>query len=254
MTHIISALFLRELKTRFGKNKRLGYFWVIGEPMTHIIFFLIIFTVIRARSLPQMPIEMFLITGFVPFFMFRNIVTQIMAGVNANRALIAYKPVRPIYIFIARMLLEVCIYFLVFVIFMAVFGWFLDFAILPVNFLEVLISFIGLALLGFGLGVCLAFLSTEVEYSTIFINYGMMLLYFGSAVLIPLWILPQNIVELLLYNPILQLLEMLRENYTEGYPLTQGIGFLYPFSFGVILLFVALWIYYFRYKYLGKIK
>lgn len=68
MTHIVQALFLRELKTRFGKNKRLGYFWVIGEPMSHILFFLIIFTVIRARSIPQVPVEMFLVTGFVPFF------------------------------------------------------------------------------------------------------------------------------------------------------------------------------------------
>ena len=102
MRYVVEALFLRELKTRFGKNRRLGYFWVVGEPMTHILFFLVIFTLIRARTIPQVPIEMFLVTGFVPFFMFRNIVTQIMAGVQANRALIAYKPVKPIHIFIAR--------------------------------------------------------------------------------------------------------------------------------------------------------
>ena len=74
MRDVIEALFFRELKTRFGKNRRLGYFWVIGEPMTHILFFLIVFTLIRARSIPQVPIEMFLVTGFVSFFMFRNTV------------------------------------------------------------------------------------------------------------------------------------------------------------------------------------
>ena len=127
MRYVVEALFLRELKTRFGKNRRLGYFWVVGEPMTHILFFLVIFTLIRARTIPQVPIEMFLVTGFVPFFMFRNIVTQIMAGVQANRALIAYKPVKPIHIFIARTLLEMCIYFAVFVLFITsvavVFVW-----------------------------------------------------------------------------------------------------------------------------------
>ena len=100
-----------------------------------------IFTLIRARTIPQVPIEMFLVTGFVPFFMFRNIVTQIMAGVQANRALIAYKPVKPIHIFIARTLLEMCIYFAVFVLFMAGFGWFLDLPILPVHFLEVFVAY-----------------------------------------------------------------------------------------------------------------
>mgnify|MGYP001545718786 FL=1 len=87
MRYVVEALFLRELKTRFGKNRRLGYFWVVGEPMTHILFFLVIFTLIRARTIPQVPIEMFLVTGFVPFFMFRNIVTQIMAGGPDKRGL-----------------------------------------------------------------------------------------------------------------------------------------------------------------------
>lgn len=254
MTHIVQALFFRELKTRFGKNKRLGYFWVIGEPMTHIIFFLIIFTMIRARSIPQVPVEMFLVTGFVPFFMFRNIVTQIMAGVQANLGLIAYKPVKPIHIFLARALLEICIYFTIFVIFMLGFGWFLELPILPMNFLEVLVAFLGLAFLGFALGICLAFLDSEVEYAKIFITYGINILYFASAVLYPLWILPTHIVDFLIYNPVLQFLEMLRQNYFVGYPLTDGIDFVYPFSFAIILLFIGLWYYYYRYKYLGQIR
>ncbi len=254
MRHVIEALFFRELKTRFGKNRRLGYFWVIGEPMTHILFFLAIFTIIRARSIPQVPIEIFLVTGFVPFFMFRNIVTQIMAGVQANLALIAYKPVKPIHIFIARALLEMGIYFCVFVLFMVGFGWFLDLPILPVHFFFVFIAFLGLGFLGFALGVCFAFLNSELEYSQIFINYAITMLYFGSAVLYPLWILPDHIVKILLYNPILQFLEVLRQNYFDGYPLIDGISFTYPFSFSIILLFIGLWYYYFRYKYLGQIR
>ena len=47
---------------------------------------------------------------------------------------------------------------------------------------------------------------------------------------------------------------LLRENYFDGYPKIEGINFTYPFSFGIILLFVGLWFYYFRYKYLGQIR
>ncbi|EOK1111351.1 ABC transporter permease, partial [Campylobacter jejuni] len=34
MFNVIHALFFRELKTRFGKNRYLGYIWVVGEPMS----------------------------------------------------------------------------------------------------------------------------------------------------------------------------------------------------------------------------
>ena len=147
-----------------------------------------------------------------------------------------------------------CIFFAVFVLFMVGFGWFLYLRILPVHFLEVFIAVLGLAFLGFALGVCLAFLNSEVEYAQIFINYGINILYFGSAVLYPLWIIPDHIVEFLLYNPVLQFLELLRENYFDGYPQIDGISFTYPLSFGIILLFIGLWYYYFRYKYLGQIR
>ncbi len=47
--------------------------------------------------------------------MFRSIVTQLMNGIGANLSLFAYKPVKPIHVFIARTLLEFCIYFVIFI-------------------------------------------------------------------------------------------------------------------------------------------
>ena len=70
----------------------------------------------------------------------------------------------------------------------------------------------------------------------------------------PLLIMPDYIIETLLYNPVLQFLEILRENYFDGYPQIDGISFTYPLSFGIILLFIGLWYYYFRYNYLGQIR
>ena len=80
------------------------------------------------------------------------------------------------------------------------------------------------------------------------------MLYFVLAFLYPLLIMHDYIIEILLYNPVLQFLEILRENYFDGYPQIDGISFTYPLSFGVILLFIGLWYYYFRYKYLGQIR
>lgn len=119
MFNVIHALFFRELKTRFGKNRYLGYIWVVGEPMSVVLLVTIIGTVIREYHHQVMPegisIFMFLISGIMPFFMFRSIVTQLMNGTQANLALFAYKPVKPIHVFIARTLLEFCIYFVIFI-------------------------------------------------------------------------------------------------------------------------------------------
>lgn len=87
MLNVIYALFFRELKTRFGKNRYLGYIWVVGEPMSVVLLVTIIGTVIREYHHQIMPegisIFMFLISGIMPFFMFRSIVTQLMNGIGA---------------------------------------------------------------------------------------------------------------------------------------------------------------------------
>ncbi|HDR2511236.1 TPA: ABC transporter permease, partial [Enterobacter roggenkampii] len=48
----VKALFLREIKTRFGKY-RLGYFWAILEPAAHLLVLLAIFGYIKNRTMPD---------------------------------------------------------------------------------------------------------------------------------------------------------------------------------------------------------
>lgn len=130
MLNVIHALFFRELKTRFGANRHLGYLWVVGEPMSITLAITVIVTIIREYYHQVMPegisIFMFLTSGIMPYFMFRSIVTQLMNGTQANLALFAYKPVKPIHVFIARTLLEFCIYFVIFITVLFLRDGFLD--------------------------------------------------------------------------------------------------------------------------------
>ncbi|MCW1683773.1 ABC transporter permease, partial [Campylobacter jejuni] len=139
MLNVIHALFFRELKTRFGANRHLGYLWVVGEPMSITLAITAIVTIIREYHHQVMPegisIFMFLISGIMPYFMFRSIVTQLMNGTQANLALFAYKPVKPIHVFIARTLLEFCILFCDFYHCAFFSGWFFRFDVFPVHLL-----------------------------------------------------------------------------------------------------------------------
>ncbi|KGI55715.1 capsule polysaccharide transporter KpsM [Campylobacter sp. MIT 97-5078] len=248
MFNVIYALFFRELKTRFGKNRRLGYIWVVGEPMTQIFVILTVVTLIREQTHMVVPdgisIFMFLASGIIPFFMFRNILTQMMSGIMSNLGLFAYKPVKPIHVFIARTLVESCVYFFIFVILMLLVGWFSPINVLPYHFLEVYLCFLFLVFSGFCLGLCMSILNHLVDVLKSILPYVGIVIYITSAVIYPSWIVPDALFEILLYNPYLHIMETLRMNYFENYPVRDGITLLYPLTVNVVLLLVGLWFYY----------
>ncbi|EIM1128140.1 ABC transporter permease, partial [Escherichia coli] len=68
----VEALFLREIRTRFGKF-RLGYLWAILEPAAHLLVLLGIFGYIMHRTMPGISFPVFLLNGLIPFFIFNSI-------------------------------------------------------------------------------------------------------------------------------------------------------------------------------------
>ena len=251
MINVIYALFFRELKTRFGKNRRLGYALVVAEPMIQVVVITSVITAIREHSrtiiMPQgISVFMFLAVGIIPFFMFRNILTQLIGGIQANLGLFAYKPVKPIHVFITRTLLESFIFFFVILIVLFLAQWVFGIYAIPKHFLEVYLCFVLLAFSGFCLGLCLTILNHLVEPSRKILPYTGIILYILSAIVYPIWIVPQSILDVLLYNPYIHITETLKMNYFENYPVTQGIDITYPILFNLVLLFIGLWFYYYK--------
>ena len=105
----VEALFLREIRTRFGKF-RLGYLWAILEPSAHLLILLGIFGYIMHRTMPDISFPVFLLNGLIPFFIFSSISKRSVGAIEANQGLFNYRPVKPIDTIIARALLETLIY------------------------------------------------------------------------------------------------------------------------------------------------
>ncbi|MBZ7930563.1 ABC transporter permease [Campylobacter molothri] len=248
MLNVIYALFFRELKTRFGVNKHLGYLWVVGEPMAIILVITIIGTLIREYHHEVMPegisIFMFLISGIMPFFMFRSIVTQLMNGIGANLALFAYKPVKPIHVFIARALLEFCIYFVIFIVVLFFAGWFFHLEVIPKNFLDVSFCIFLLFCSGFALGICFAIIWHFVEPLRTLLAYYSIIFYWTSGIIFPTWLMPKSLLNLFYYNPLLHIIELLRYNFFENYPISGEYNYIYPIFCIAITLFIGLFFYY----------
>jgi len=66
------ALFLREVQTRFG-TKKMGYFWAIFDAMLMVLVFAGLKTAIGNKSMPGIDFPVFLATGFLAFFLWKNI-------------------------------------------------------------------------------------------------------------------------------------------------------------------------------------
>ncbi|HAH5760105.1 TPA: ABC transporter permease, partial [Escherichia coli] len=115
----IEALFLREIRTRFGKY-RLGYLWAILEPSAHLLMLLGILGYVMHRTMPDISFPVFLLNGLIPFFIFSSISKRSISAIEANQGLFNYRSVKPIDTIIARALLETLIYVIVYILLMLI--------------------------------------------------------------------------------------------------------------------------------------
>lgn len=238
---VLFALFLRELKTRLG-GRWLGVFWVLLEPVAHIAVMTTLFSLAHRAAMPSIEYPVFLITGLIPFFMFRGLVTRLMEAIDSNRGLFAYRQVKPIDTVIARAMLEISLQSIVYLIALGTLGW-LGFHFLPVRALELAGVSAVLIMLGASLGLFFAVVTNEIPQARAIVRISLMPLYFVSGVIFPVHTIPPQYLPLLQLNPVLHLIELSRASFFPQYRVLQGINLAYPAGFALLSLFLALMLY-----------
>ncbi|MGE8593975.1 MAG: ABC transporter permease [Acinetobacter faecalis] len=241
MRAAIWALLLRELQTRFGQY-RLGYVWVLLEPLFTIGIMLFLFGTLMQRTILGMEYEIFLLNGILPFFMFRSGVTQALTAIQANKGLFSYRAVKPIDALIARNILEFLLKFTAYIAFSASFIWFgieISFEAIPQLLSYWLLLFI------FMFAVSLVFL-VIVDFSKEvgrFLSPVFLVLYLLSGILYSIHIIPVEYREYLLYNPLIHIFELMRHAVAPNYALVSGISLSYFLIWMIITLFIGLLLY-----------
>jgi capsular polysaccharide transport system permease protein len=241
---VVFALLMRELKTRFG-GRMVGLLWMVAEPMINIAILLALKVLLRERFAGVMiDIAVYLVVAMVPFFIFRNIWTRSMSAVDGNAGLFSYRQVKPADAIASRALMEITLYTLVFFGFLAVFAW-LDFQVFPVHPLE----YMGIVLMfittGIGIGLLSAVVNKFIPGTDTFIRLTAFPLYITSGVLIPIHHFPPLVIKILLWNPLLHIVEYSRWAYFPTYNPLMGINLVYPSLWMFGLLFVgvmAFWV------------
>ena len=213
---VIYAFFARELKTRFG-DYRLGYVWALLEPLAHLLIYVAILGAVGSRVFPNIEFPLFIFTGLQVFFFFNLISSRATESIQANRALLAYRYVQPIDIIWARVLLETVIFIVVFLAFLVILAV-LGYEVLPAHPLEVCLAYFLLMVFSVGIGITFGVAGAFYPDSKKILSMINRPLYFISGIFFSVASIPAPYNDWLLWNPILQAVELGREGYFPTYP------------------------------------
>jgi capsular polysaccharide transport system permease protein len=213
---VISALLQREAEKRFG-NHGIGLLTAFFEPMVQVVFFGAIFFAVDKQAPYGSHVLPFMVSGVLTFHLFSKVMSRGMSAIDSNKTLLSYPIMQPIDPLIARAVLEVVIYATTLV---AILGLciHLDLMSWPARFEYVLFGLVGAALMGTGLAIlCAALLARFAATKTVvpLINRAAFL---TSGIFFWAGMLPQFAREIFLWNPMLNVTEMVRYGLFPNYP------------------------------------
>jgi capsular polysaccharide transport system permease protein len=206
---VIWALTMREVITRFGREG-LGAFWLIAEPSMFIVGVMVIFSNIDRAS--TYSVAEYLAVSYPTLMFWRNGTGRVTKALEVNRALLHHQPIRPIDIIYSRILLEFSgaagAFIILYMIFVniGICTWPADILTMTLGyFLVIMFSFAFVMIM-----VALAELSETIERVSHILLYLMLPF---SGVFLPLYRVPTELRNILIYFPLIDAVEYFHHGY-----------------------------------------
>lgn len=235
------AIFLREALDRLF-DMRGAWFWLLMEPVCHIGFIAFAYAAIQMRTIGGVDFSPWVMVGMLAFFLFRRTYIQVMYAVDCNRALFAYRQVKPFDPAIVRAGLEAFLMTFISAVILGV-AALLGHRVVPSDPLLVILAISGLWLfaLGYGLiaSVCMEIIP-ELEH---ILKITLLPLYMISGVIFPLASVPLPYRNMLLFNPIAHGLETARLGFFGHYHAVPGVSLAYLYTWTIVSLFIGMALY-----------
>ncbi len=213
---VIHALLAREAKKRFGNNL-VGLLGAFIEPLVLVAVFGSIFYFTGREGAHSSDILAFMVTGVMPFHLFSKIFTRSMGALDANKTLLSYPIMRPVDPILARCYLEFLIYVTTYILLME--ACFFFELIDGVPRIEFVLMGLGLAtLLGLGMGMLSASILALTGAVKTVVPVFNRALFLTSGVFFSASMLPQFARDIFLWNPMLNVTEMVRHGTFVNFP------------------------------------
>ena len=230
---VIAALMLREVHTINGDSK-LGYLWVLMQSVFSLAVFWALREFMNAHAPHGMSMPLFLSLGFGVWGVFSGGINKLMSAVEGNKGLLSFPQVTEFDVMLARILVLSATQFVVTAI-IIVASMLLGYVFRPANWLLTLGVVMLIPVCSLGLGMILSSLAVFVPVLKKIIPLVVRILFFISGVFFSIDKFPQYIAEILMWNPILQAIELMRASLHQGYSVT-GLSFGYLTLFSICTL------------------
>lgn len=233
---VMVALMIRELHTRFGREN-LGYVWLFMEPaMLGVGVGLWQWAVRGSAAMPgDLNKFSFFLIGYILFYLFRTLVGRSTHGVAANQQLLYHSRVTIEAVMWSRSVLDgaavaICIAIFLLMIGMALGDW-------PSDPLQMMWGVVMMMLLAHGTGlIFLAGTGINAQLVDRIVHPFTYLSIPFSGMFYMVWWLPGPMQELLLWSPLIHIMEFTREGQfgrrvPYSYDLTYIIGWIIVVNF-----------------------
>lgn len=237
---VVFAIFIRELRTRFGQFQ-LGYLWAILEPLSMVLILSFVRMLFGRADIAGLSFPVFFASGIITYLLFNHIIVSGLSAVEGNLSLFNYQRVKPFDILIARSLLELLISLgTALIIFPGL--YFIGFTFHWNDTLRVVAILVCLYTMSFGVGLILCVVGPLWQEAKKVVPVLIRPLFFISGIFFSVSMLPEVARPVALLNPLLHFTELMRGALFQEYDSHEGSLF-YVFCWSVGSVLVGLWIY-----------
>jgi ABC-type polysaccharide/polyol phosphate export permease len=234
---VIGALLLRELLTRYGRNN-IGFLWLFVEPMLFVAIVSLVWVATRRIHGSSIPIVAFSLTGYTSLLLWRGMPSRCIGALKSNRSLLYHRQVTIMDVYFARVLLE-CMAVTTSLVALGIIFCTLEFVPPPEDYMKVLEGWLLLAWFGAGFGLTIAGLAEKFPVvDNLWPPFSYVLMPFSGVAYIA-DALPQTMRDVVLWLPMLNALEYLREGWF-GSVMKAHYDIPYVIVFNLILTFTGL--------------
>jgi capsular polysaccharide transport system permease protein len=238
---VVDALVYRELRTRVSDVKG-GFLGVLIQPLGLIAIWLIFLTAINAHRGGSLNVVLFLASGIILFTNFSQIVNKSITAMEANEALLFYKPVKPIDTVIARTISETGLYTCCLLV-ICVGTWIVLDQVYMSNLGLFFFTILLASSIGFSTGLIFMTVSHLVPGFKQAAVWFPRVLWFLSGVPFRYWIFAPWTRGFFVWNPLMHIIELNRKSMSDDY-FTPDANLEYAVICAVALLTASLWLYY----------
>jgi ABC-2 type transport system permease protein/capsular polysaccharide transport system permease protein len=235
---VVGALLMREILTRYGRHN-IGFMWLFAEPMIFTLGVTVLWNLTNHHSADGISITAFVLTGYSMILLWRNMPGRCVGAIGPNASLLFHRQVKPMDVFLSRLILESLGATISFVI--------LSFLFISLGLVkpphDILVVFEGWMLLiwyAASISLLVGSLSekTEIIERVWHVIQYLMIPLSGSFFMMES--LPQQAREILMYIPTVNCAEIIREGYFgNGYHWHYDYNYLLGVNTALLFLGLA---------------